>query len=131
MNIHAIVKRIGEKADASDVKEAVDTSNMRIDGLEATFVQILNDIENVNRQQQIQSHFITELANKQQEVSIGKRNINCLSCTPDVNMEEKQMGKDGKLYRVQSINDVDQFQIQDYLNTSMPLIEQSKRSSRT
>lgn len=49
MNIHAIVKRIGEKADTVEVKDAIDTSNTRIDGLESTFVHLINEIENVNR----------------------------------------------------------------------------------
>ena len=45
---------------------------------------------------------MNEIAMKQVEVSIGKRNVNCLSCAPNSSQDYKIIGKDGNIYKAQS-----------------------------
>lgn len=50
------------------------------------------------------------------EVSIGKRNVNCLSCAPDLLPDDLIPGIDGKLYKAaqHSIQDNDSLIAHDY-----------------
>ena len=50
MNIHAIVKRIGEKAETAEVKENFDAQAQRIESLEESFIQIINEVEGLQKQ---------------------------------------------------------------------------------
>ncbi|CDW76177.1 UNKNOWN [Stylonychia lemnae] len=104
MNIHSIIKKIGEKAEQVEVKDAFETQMKRIEQIEENFVQIINEVESISITQTIATQKMDEIHQRQQEVLIGKRNVNCLSCAQDPS--EKQMqGKDGKIYRNVSVEE--------------------------
>lgn len=48
MNIHTIVKRIGEKADTTEMKDLFDVQESKLENLEQTFIQIINEMEGFN-----------------------------------------------------------------------------------
>eukprot|EP00347_Sterkiella_histriomuscorum_P003679 403363358 len=118
MNIHSIIKKIGEKAEQQDVKEAFEGQTKRIDQIEENFIQIINEVEGLNMKNQMQIMQIQDIHSRQQEVLIGKRNVNCLSCAQDP-PETSIQGKDGIIYRNASLNEgVSQnlFDVQAHIN---------------
>lgn len=58
--------------------------------METSFIQVIEEVEQLNKQNHINQQAMTNLAGVNQEVSIGKRNINCLSCSPERTIEEMQ-----------------------------------------
>lgn len=48
MNIHSIIRKIGEKAEASEVKDNFEVTEKRIDQIEENFVQIINEVEQLS-----------------------------------------------------------------------------------
>ena len=70
----------------------------RVKQMESSFIQVIEEVEQLNKQNLINQHTMTQLAGVNQEVSIGKRNINCLSCSPERTIEEMQ----SKYYREDS-----------------------------
>ena len=83
LNIGSVLKRINEKADVSTVNRGIEEANSRVDQVEQTFLKIIDEMEEINRSNQINTQHINEIASYQREVSIGKRNVNCLSCSPE------------------------------------------------
>jgi uncharacterized coiled-coil DUF342 family protein len=65
------------------VKNSFDAHKDRIDQIEQTFVDIINEVESINVQYISVMNQMAEIQQRQQEVLIGKRNINCLSCAAD------------------------------------------------
>ncbi len=64
MNIHAIVKRIGEKADAVEIKQAFDEQVARVEQLENTFIRIIDEVEVLNKESDVLKTQIIDLASK-------------------------------------------------------------------
>ena len=48
MNIHSIIRKIAEKAEAGEVKDQFEVHGKKIDQIEENFVQIINEVEQLS-----------------------------------------------------------------------------------
>ena len=90
LNITSVVKRIQDKADNIEVQDMMQQYEERVTQMERSFIQVIEGVEELNRQNHLHRHTMDQLAGVNYEVSIGKRNINCLSCSPERTVEEMQ-----------------------------------------
>ncbi len=93
LNIGSVLRRISEKADVSSMNRGFEDANSRVDQVEQTFLKIIDEMEQINQQTQINAQHINEIASYQREVSIGKRNVNCLSCSPEKTLDQQMTSK--------------------------------------
>lgn len=69
--------------------------------LEQTFVKLIDEVESINKMGIINHKKLEELLMLGVETAIGKRNVNCLTCSPDKNL----VGEPPKLLGKQSSNE--------------------------
>jgi hypothetical protein len=62
LNIGSVLRRIGEKADVSSLNRGLEDANGRVDQVEQTFLKIIDEMEQINKQTQINSMHINEIA---------------------------------------------------------------------
>lgn len=62
LNIGSVLKRINEKADVSTVNRGIEEANSRVDQVEQTFLKIIDEMEEINRSNQINTQHINEIA---------------------------------------------------------------------
>lgn len=50
MNVHSILKKINEKAENAEVQQSFEAHQQRIQQIEYTFVELINEVETLNMQ---------------------------------------------------------------------------------
>ena len=98
LNIHGLYRKMNKLVDKESFSETMKKFQENSDQLQeemAVLVNEFNRIGNTNREIEEKIDYIYE---RQREVAIGKRNINCLSCSEEPDNVTLH-GADGKVYR--------------------------------
>ena len=98
LNIHGIYRKMSKLAEKEELEEdmkQIDKKNNKIEGQIYQLKAQLNGVGNTNQEIEDKINYIYD---RQKEVVIGKRNVNCLSCAEEPENRTMQ-GTDGKIYR--------------------------------
>ena len=98
LNIHGLYRKMGKMANKEELAEdmlQMDRKRGKVEDELAQLQDQLVDVDQANRKIEAK---IDVIYDRQREVTIGKRNINCLSCAAEPEKTALQ-GRDGQVYR--------------------------------
>ena len=97
LNIHGLYRKMTKLANKEELAEDMQQIDHKHGKIEGEIAQLQGRLAGVGRTNKQMEEKLNVIYDRQKEVAIGKRNINCLSCAAEPERRAVQ-GNDGQVY---------------------------------